>query len=100
MLRSPCRLTQVSCVAMVALGLLPWGLMVGGLLLHAIESSVPLTMSLAVWLVLLVPMWVVLFAIVAWRKRNESAIPAVLMALPSAIVTGLFMLLPLGATLP
>ena len=98
--RAPCRLTQMSCIALVMLGLLPWGLLVGGLMLEAIDSSLPLTMALAAWLVLLVPLWVLWFAIVAWRKRNESAVPAVLMAVPSVVVSALFMLMPLGATLP
>ena len=95
-LYSPCRLTQVSCIAMVALGLLPWGLLVGALALHAIDSSVPVTMSVVVWLVLLVPMWVAWFGSVAWRKRHETAIPAVVMAAPIVVITALFFMLPSG----
>ena len=83
--RTPCRFTQMSCVAMVVLGLLPWALLVGALMLHAIQSPVPLTMSVVTWLVLLVPVWVIWFAIVAWRKRNETVLPAVLMAVPIAV---------------
>ena len=97
--RAPCRLTQLSCIAFVVLGLLPWGLLVGALTLDAIGSSMPLAMSLAAWLVLLVPLWVSWFAIVAWRQRNQSAFPAVLMAVPCAIVMAWFMLLPAAAAL-
>ena len=75
--RIPCRFTQLSCIALVMLGLLPWGLLVGALMFEAIDSALPLTMSLAAWLVLLLPLWVMLFAIVAWRRRDESAVPAV-----------------------
>jgi hypothetical protein len=95
-----CRFTQISCIAVVVLGLLPWGLLVAALLLEAIDSHLPLTMSLAAWAVMLVPLWVSWFAIVAWRKRHETAVPAVLMALPSTVVTAWFMLMPVAAALP
>lgn len=95
-----CRVTQFSCIAVVVLGLLPWGLLVGALLLEAIASPLPLTMSLAAWAVALVPLWVTWFAIVAWRKRDESALPAVLMALPSSVVTAWFVLMPVAAAVP
>lgn len=88
------RLTQVSCVAMVLVGLLPWAFLAGGLILRAIDSRQPLTMSVAAWIVLLVPLWVMWFAIAAWARRDESALPAVVMAAPVAVVTGLFLVIP------
>jgi hypothetical protein len=97
---TPRRYTQLSCIMMVVLGLLPWALLVGALMLQAIDSSQPLAMSLFAWLVLLVPLWIVLFAAVAWRKRHETAVPAILMAVPSVVVTALFMVLPPGTVLP
>ncbi|MEQ1717469.1 MAG: hypothetical protein ABL907_16075 [Hyphomicrobium sp.] len=100
MSRTPCRLTQLSCVAMVALGLLPWALLVGALLLRAIDSTLPLTMSLLAWVVLLVPVWVGWFAVIAWRQRDETALPAVLMAAPFVVVTAMFMMLPSGVAAP
>ena len=100
MLRNPCRLTQFSCIAMVALGLLPWGLLVGALALHAIDSSVPVAMSVIVWLVLLVPLWVALFGTVAWRKRHETALPAVMMAAPILVITAVFLMMPPGIAAP
>lgn len=94
MSRAPCRVTQLSCVAMVLFGLMPWALLVGGLLLRAIESRLPLTMSIVAWMVLLVPLWVIWFALAAWSKRNETAKPAVMMAAPVAVVMALFLVIP------
>ena len=88
------RLTQISCIAMVLVGLLPWGFLTARLVLRAIDSHLPLTMSVAAWMVLLVPLWVVWFAIAAWAKRDESTLPAVLMAAPVAVVTALFLVVP------
>lgn len=100
MLRTPCRLTQWSCVAMVVLGLLPWALLVGALVLKAIDSTSPLALSIAAWIVLLVPMWVAWFGAIAWRQRHETVVPAVIMAAPVLVITTLFMLIPNGAAAP
>ncbi len=94
MSRAPRRLTQISCVAMVVFGLLPWAFLTGGLILRAINSQQPLTMSVAAWMVLLVPLWVMWFAAAAWSKRDETAMPAVLMAAPVAVVVALFLVVP------
>jgi len=94
MSRAPCRVTQFSCVAMVLFGLLPWALLVGGLVLRAIDSRLPLTMSVVAWMVLLVPLWVMWFAAAAWSKRDETAAPAVMMAAPVAVVMALFLVIP------
>lgn len=98
MSRAPRRLTQLSCVAMVVLGLLPWTFLVGGLVLRAINSQQPLAMSVIAWIVLLVPLWVIWFAAAAWNKRDESAAPAVLMAAPVAVVLALFLVIPAAGT--
>lgn len=98
MSRAPRRLTQISCVAMVVLGLLPWTFLVGGLVLRAINSQQPLAMSVIAWIVLLVPLWVIWFAAAAWSKRDESAAPAVLMAAPVAVVLALFLVIPAAGT--
>ncbi len=97
MSRAPCRMTQWSCVALVVLGLLPWALLVGSLLYRAVNSQLPITMSVIAWLVLLVPMWVAWFAISAWNQRHETAVPAMIMAAPVVLVTALFLALPAGA---
>jgi len=94
MSRSPRRLTQISWIAIVVFGLLPWALLTGGLVLRAIASHQPLTMSVAAWMVLLVPLWVMWFAASAWSKRDETAIPAVVMAAPVAVVMALFLVVP------
>ena len=88
------RFTQWSCIAMTALGLVPWALLVGALMLRAIDSRQPLTLTLATWLVLLVPLWVIAVGIVAWQKRDESVQPALLMGLPLVPVAALFFILP------
>lgn len=100
MSRVPTRLTQLSCVALVVAGLTPWTLLLAGLHVRAIDSTIPLTMSIAVWMVLLVPLWVLWFAVTAWDKRNETALPAIIMAAPVALVTALFLVIPAGSALP
>ena len=100
MSHAPCRLTQLSCVALALGGMLPWGLLIAALTLRAIDAPVPFPPSLiAACVVAMLPVWVAWFAVLAWRRRNETALPAVLMALPSAIVTALLMLLPAAATM-
>ncbi len=96
-MRPPYRKTQLFCIVLVVVGLLPWGLLSAALMLEAIDGAVPLVMSVAAWLVLLVPLWVVWFAVLAWRRRNETAMPAVLMACPSVVSSALYVLMPLGA---
>jgi cytochrome bd-type quinol oxidase subunit 2 len=95
--RCPNRITQWSCVAITAVCLVPWALLVGTLVIRAIDSRQPLAMSLFAWIVLLVPLWVIMLAVVAWQKRDESERPAVLMALPLVAISALFFMLPLGA---
>lgn len=97
---SPCRVTQLSCLATTLLGMLPWGILVGAMTLQAVESHSPLTMSVATWLVLLLPLWVGWFAIVAWNKRNETALPAVLMALPAIVATVMLLAMPVAQSAP
>jgi hypothetical protein len=92
---APSRKLQVACAIVAFVGLAPWGLMFSGTVLHAIESEQPLAMSVAAWLVLLVPVWVIWFALVAWRDRNATVTPAILMALPALIIGGVQLLLPL-----
>ena len=100
MTRTPCRITQLSCAVTALLGFLPWGLLLAAATLQAIESPAPLTMSFAVWLVLLVPIWVVWFGVVAWNKRHESVMPAVLMAVPAIVVTAMMLALPIAQSAP
>lgn len=95
--QSPFRFTQWSCVVLTMLGLMPWATTAGSLVYHAIESPVPLTMSVAAWLAMLVPVWVAWFGALAWSKRNESAVPAVVMTLPIVVCIGLFFVMPAGA---
>ena len=94
------RMIQLICAAIAVLGFLPWGLMLGDAMLHAIESPVPLRHSLHAWLVLLVPLWVIWFAMVSWHRRNETSMPALLMAAPGALITILALSLPLLADTP
>ncbi len=96
--RSPCRLTQWSCVALTVLGLLPWALMCGALVYRAIHSPVPLTMSVVAWVAMLVPLWVIWFGSIAWHKRHESAFPAMVMAAPLVMCTAVFLLMPAAAS--
>jgi hypothetical protein len=91
---APSRILQICCAVAAVLGFLPWGRMFGDTVFQAIESPSPLAMSLAAWLVLLVPLWVVWFAILAWQNRNVSVRPAVLMALPAVVITALVLALP------
>lgn len=100
MSRTPCRITQLSCAVTAALGFLPWGLLLAAATLQAIESPDPLTMSVAAWLVLLVPLWVLWFAVVAWNRRHESAMPALLMAAPAVVVTAMLLALPIAQSAP
>lgn len=100
MSRGPCRITQLSCLAATLLGVLPWGLVVAAMMLQAIESSSPLTMTVATWLVLLLPLWVAWFAVVAWNKREETALPAVLMALPTIVATVMLLAMPTAQSAP
>ena len=95
MVPAPSRLLQIACAVVAVIGFAPWAFMFSGTVLRAIESERPLAMSVAAWLVLLVPVWVIWFALVAWRQRNASVTPAVLMALPALIITGLRVLHPL-----
>ncbi len=94
------RTIQISCIGLVALSALPWMLLAGSMLLKAVESTSPLAMSVAAWLVLLVPLWVAWFAAAAWSKRDETSAPAVLMALPLPFVAVLFMIVPAATVLP
>lgn len=97
---SPCRITQLSCLATTLVGVLPWGIVVGAMTLQAIESSSPLTMSVVTWLVLLLPLWVAWFAVVAWNKRHETALPAVLMALPTIVAIVMLLAMPVAQSAP
>jgi hypothetical protein len=99
MVPAPSRRLQIACAIVALFGFTPWTFMFSGTVLNAIESERPLAMSVAAWLVLLVPLWVVWFALVAWRERNATVTPAVLMALPALIIAGLHALLPLTALL-
>ena len=94
---APSRKLQIACAIVAVAGIAPWALTFSGSVLRAIESEQPLAMSVAAWLVLMVPVWVVWFAVVAWRQRNASATPAVLMALPALIITGARVMLPIAA---
>ena len=94
---SPMRRTrtiQIVCALIAALGFLPWALMLGDATLQAIESPLPLRHSLLAWLVLLVPLWVTWFAIVTWHHRNETSMPALLMAAPGALISLLALSVP------
>ncbi len=84
---APSRSLQIACAVVACLGFAPWGLVFAGALVGAIESKSPLFMSVAAWIVLLIPVWVIWFATVAWRERDVSAKPAVLMAVPGALFT-------------
>lgn len=95
---APSRVLQIACAVAAILGFLPWAIVFGGTVLKAIESQAPLTMSVAAWLVLLVPLWVIWFAILAWQNRDVSARPAVLMALPAVVITALVLALPSATT--
>ena len=88
------RIVQLLCAAVAVIGFLPWGQMLAGTIGRAIESNAPLMLSVAAWLVLLVPIWVLWFAVVAWHQRHVSARPAVLMAVPAVVVTALLVALP------
>lgn len=91
---APRRLAQLGCVAIVIAGLAPWASFTGRMLVKAIESHQPLTMSVVAWVVMLVPLWVAWFAMSAWSRRNETAMPAMLMAAPLVVVTALFLTVP------
>jgi hypothetical protein len=91
---APSRHLQIVCAIIALIGFLPWGLMLAGTIGRAIESNVPLALSVAAWLVLLVPVWVIWFAVAAWQQRHVSARPAVLMALPAVLVTAFLVTLP------
>lgn len=97
---APSRFLQIVCAMIAVIGFAPWALVFAGAVLGAIESRSPLVMSFAAWLVLLIPIWVIWFAIVAWRDRDVSAKPAVLMALPGALCTVLAMTTPYLALVP
>ena len=97
---APSRMLQYACAVVALVGFAPWAFMFSGTVLHAIESKQPLAMSVAAWLVLLVPIWVVWFALVAWQRRDASITPAVLMALPAVIITGVSVLQPLSGWAP
>lgn len=97
---TPCRFTQFSCVATAVVGFLPWGIVMAAMTLQAIESPAPLMMSMAAWLVMLLPLWVVWFGIVAWNKRHESIMPALLMAMPALLVTAIVFALPVAQSAP
>ena len=96
---SPSRKLQVICLLVACIGFAPWALMFSRTVLRAIESEQPLAMSVAAWLVLLVPVWVVWFGIIAWRDRNATVAPAVLMALPALIIGGVRLLMPIADTI-
>lgn len=97
---APSRFLQVACAVIALLGFAPWALVFAGTMLGAIESKSPLVMSVAAWLVLLIPVWVIWFGIVAWRDRDVSAKPAVLMALPGVLFTVLAMTAPFMTVMP
>ena len=97
---NPSRRLQFACAIVACVGFAPWAFMFSGTVLNAIESEQPLAMSVAAWLVLLVPIWVIWFALVAWRERNATVTPAVLMALPALIISGMRLLSPLTGLLP
>ena len=97
---SPSRKLQIACAVVAFIGFAPWALMFSRTVLRAIESEQPLAMSVAAWLVLLVPVWVVWFAVIAWRDRNATVTPAVLMAMPALIIGGVRLLLPFAASGP
>ena len=94
MLPAPSRVLQIACATVAIVGFAPWANMFAGTVLNAIESKSPLMMSVAAWLVLLIPGWVIWFAVIAWRERNVSARPAVLMAIPAALLTMLVIAIP------
>lgn len=100
MSRVPRFYTQFACVFLVLLSALPWVSLTGDLLVQAIHSRVPLTLSFAAWLALLVPFWVCWFAVIAWQKRHETSAPAVVMAAPLLVVTTAFLLMPAAGVLP
>lgn len=97
---APSRFLQIACAVIALLGFAPWALVFAGAVLGAIESKSPLVMAIAAWLVLLIPVWVIWFGIVAWRERDVSAKPAVLMALPGALFTVLAMTTPYMTAMP
>jgi hypothetical protein len=92
--QSTFRLTQWFCVLLTLVGLLPWAATAASLVYRAIESPVPLTMSVAAWLAMLVPLWVAWFGVLAWSKRDETALPAVMMTLPIIVCIALFFVIP------
>ena len=97
---APSRYLQIGCAAIALLGFAPWALVFAGTMLGAIESQSPLAMSFAAWLVLLIPVWVIWFAIMAWRDRDVSAKPAVLMAIPGGMFMVLAMTTPYLTLMP
>lgn len=99
-MRTPSRITQVSCATAGFVGLIPWGFLTPSLINSSISSATPLTMSVATWLVVLVPIWVGWFAVMAWDRRDVSSVPAVLMAVPAIVVTALLIALPLAVGEP
>lgn len=91
---APSRALQIGCAVAALVGFLPWGIIFDGMVLGAIESHAPLTMSVIAWFVLLVPVWVLWFAFLAWTERDVSARPAILMAIPAVVITALMITLP------
>lgn len=100
MSRVPRRFTQLACAFVVLLSALPWAWLTGDLLVKAVHSRVPLALSLAAWLVMLVPIWVCWFAVIAWQKRHETSAPAIVMAAPVLVVTTAFLLMPAVSVSP
>ena len=95
--RAPSRYLQIGCAIVAAVGFAPWAMTFARTVLTAIESETPLAMSIAAWLVLLVPVWVIWFGLLAWRERDASNTPALLMALPAVLIAGLSLLRPLAS---
>ena len=88
------RIVQAICVAVVVAAIVPWSDLVGSTVIGAIHSKqAPLAMSIAAWFVLLVPLWVIWFALRAWEQRDESYRDAVIMAVPPVIVSATALLL-------
>ena len=86
------RLQVASAIAVVP-GFLPWSQLADNAVHGAIHSEqAALTLSVVAWLLLLLPLWVAWFALRAWEQRNVSCLPAVLMAVPSLLVTAITVL--------
>ena len=87
------RLVQIACAVVAIAGLAPWASMFGAIVSRAIDSEQPLIMCVAAWLVMLMPVWVIWFALVAWRRRDFSLTPAILTTLPTLLIAGGWLLL-------